>query len=80
MRLRPDEGYNWGAVKVIWDSPAVLSIAPMQDILGLGADARMNIPSTLGGKNWQWRVRMDALNNDVANILYQVTKTYWRQP
>ena len=78
LRMRPDEGYNWGAVKAIWGSPAVLAMAPMQDILGLGADARMNIPSTLGGKNWQWRVRMDAFNSDVANILYRVTKTYWR--
>jgi len=78
LRLRPDEGYNWGAVKAIWSSPAVLAMATMQDILGLGADARMNTPSTLGDKNWQWRVRMDAFNEDVANILHHVTKTYWR--
>jgi 4-alpha-glucanotransferase len=78
LRLRPDEGYNWGAIKAIWSSPAVLAMAPMQDILGLGADARMNIPSVLGDKNWQWRVRMDAFNENVANILHHVTKTYWR--
>lgn len=78
LRLRENEGFNWGALKAIWGSPAVLAMAPMQDVLALGADARMNIPATLGGKNWQWRVRTDAINNDVANILYDITKTYWR--
>ncbi len=78
LRLQAHEGLNWGAVKTIWASPACLAMAPMQDILGLGADARMNEPATLGGKNWQWRVRFDALNDNVERILRDVTTTYWR--
>ncbi|MCL1819799.1 MAG: 4-alpha-glucanotransferase [Oscillospiraceae bacterium] len=78
LRLNNGEGYNWGAVKAIWGSPSVLAMAPMADILGLGADARFNIPATLGGNNWQWRVRVDAFNASVANILNHITKVYWR--
>ena len=40
----------------------------MQDVLSLGADARMNTPATIGG-NWSWRVRREAINGDVAAFL-----------
>ena len=78
MRLREDEGYNWGVIKTAWASTALLAMTPMQDVLGLGEDARMNIPATLGGRNWQWRVREEALNRHVSDILRWITKTYWR--
>lgn len=78
LRLRMDEGLAWGAVKAVWGSPAELAIAPLQDILGLGGDARINRPSTLGGANWQWRVRAEALNDNVAALLREVTETYFR--
>lgn len=78
LRLQDGEGLNWGAVKSVWASPALLAIAPLQDILGLGGDARINRPSTLGGVNWQWRVREEALNRGVAGLLREVTETYWR--
>jgi 4-alpha-glucanotransferase len=41
-------------VTLAWSSPAALSIAPLQDLLNLGAESRMNIPGRAGG-NWQWR-------------------------
>lgn len=41
----------------LYDSVAETSIAPMQDVLGLGAEARMNLPNSLGGNNWEWRMR-----------------------
>ncbi len=78
LRLREDEGLSWGAVKSVWSTPAGIAMAPMQDILGLGADARMNRPSTLGGLNWRWRVRSEALNEDVAARLREVTRVYRR--
>jgi 4-alpha-glucanotransferase len=78
LRLNRDEGWGWGAVKGAWASPARLAMAPFQDILGLGADARVNTPSTLGGGNWKWRVREEAINDDVAEKLLDVTKTYKR--
>ena len=45
-----------------------MAIVPMQDLLGLGKEARMNIPSTLGG-NWVWRITSDALTQELADKL-----------
>ncbi len=78
LRLREEEGFHWGAVRTVWQSPSRLAMAPFQDILGLGKDARINIPATLGGNNWRWRVREEALNGDVAARLLEVTQTYRR--
>jgi 4-alpha-glucanotransferase len=78
LRLREDEGLGWGALAGVWGSPAGLAIAPMQDVLGLGGDARMNTPGTVGPENWSWRVRQEALNDGVAYHLRLLTATYGR--
>lgn len=80
LRLREDEGLGWGVIAGAWATAARLAIAPMQDVLGLGADARMNTPGTMGDHNWSWRVRSEALNPHVANRLLSVTRTYGRTP
>ena len=69
LRLREDEGFGWGAVCGAWMSPCRLAIAPMQDLLGLGGDARVNTPGTAGPRNWSWRVRQEALNPSVSGRL-----------
>ena len=78
LRLRGEEGFGWGAVCGAWASPARLAMAPMQDLLGLGADARMNAPGTMGPLNWSWRVRDAAFNPDVSSRLQDITRTYRR--
>ena len=78
LRLREDEGLGWGAIAGVWGSPAALAIAPLQDVLGLGGDARMNTPGTVGGQNWRWRVREEALNGEVAVRLREMTRVYGR--
>lgn len=78
LRLRLEEGFGWGAVCGAWMSPSRLAIAPLQDILGLGADARVNFPGTMGAANWSWRVRADALNAEVADRLKKLTHIYRR--
>jgi len=78
LRLREDEGFGWGAVCGAWASAAGLAIVPMQDLLGLGADARMNAPGTQGAHNWSWRCRAAAFNSDVAGRLGRITRTYRR--
>ena len=50
----------------------------MQDVLGLGADARMNAPGTIGPQNWSWRVREEAFNDFVSGKLLELTKIYRR--
>ena len=78
LRLREDEGFGWGAVCGAWAAPARLAIAPFQDLLGLGGDARINTPGTMGPHNWSWRVRAEALNPSVSGKLAKITRTYRR--
>ena len=78
LRLRADEGFGWGAVCGAWAAPSRLAIAPLQDVLVLGADARINTPGTTGPHTWSWRVRQDALNSDVSGRLKHITRTYRR--
>ena len=65
---------NLKFIYALWKSQANLSIAPMQDILGIGGEGRMNIPSTVGGDNWRWRLEKGHLNNEIINLLLYITK------
>lgn len=78
LTLREDEGFGWGGVRGAWAAPSLLAIAPMQDLLCLGADARTNAPGTMGQQNWSWRVRQDAFNRHVSTRLRKLTRTYRR--
>jgi len=78
LRTSTSEAMGWSAIKSVWASPARLAMTTLQDILSLGADSRMNVPATIGGKNWRWRVRAEALNPTVSTILGDITRTYLR--
>ena len=67
-QMPEDEPFNWGLIRTAYQSKAYMAIIPVQDILGLGKEARMNIPSTLGG-NWTWRVDKAALTDELADKL-----------
>ncbi|HEU4724832.1 MAG TPA: 4-alpha-glucanotransferase [Candidatus Eisenbacteria bacterium] len=56
---------SWSMIRCAMSSPARLAVAPMQDVLGLGSDARMNTPSEPAG-NWTWRMRSGADSDDLA--------------
>ncbi len=60
-------------------SVADTAIFPMQDLLGLGSEARMNRPSK-ADKNWEWRLTEDQLNGAPASQLRLLTQTYGRLP
>ncbi len=60
--------FAWDLIRGIWKSVAVFSITPMQDVLRLGGEARMNFPSTLGG-NWSWRMNENDMREDLADQL-----------
>ena len=66
-------------VYLAMSSTAVLSMIPMQDILGFGNDCRMNKPSTTSG-NWQWRCAAENLNDKVADWLISQTAFNGRLP
>ncbi len=53
-------------------------ILTMQDLCGLGSEARMNTPSTVGDTNWTWRLTADRLTPDIATWLYDNTRLYGR--
>ena len=50
-----------------------------QDLLGLGSEARMNTPSTVGG-NWQWRALPGAFSTELARRIRRETELYQRLP
>ena len=77
LRMTKEEGYNWGMMCGAWMSSANLAVVTMQDLIGLGSSARMNIPSTLGG-NWTWRALPGQINAPLANKLHHKTELYGR--
>ena len=77
VKPRLFERFSAACVRVVYASPANLAIIPMQDILGLGADARMNVPSTVGG-NWKWRMLPGRLTASRSEKLRSLADTYFR--
>lgn len=77
LGLNEAEGWNWGFIRGGMSSVAELFVAQMQDYLGLGAEARMNTPGTLGG-NWQWRLTPGQLTGELAQRIAVMTKLYGR--
>ncbi len=69
--------FSWALIRAIWSSVAMFAVAPMQDLLSLGGEARMNYPSRLGG-NWEWRMREDDMNDLLAKRLQEINYLYQR--
>jgi len=72
-----DEPIQWVMIRTILASIAVLAIVPLQDVLGLGSDARMNLPGTSKG-NWRWRCRPGALTPELARKMRELVLLYDR--
>jgi 4-alpha-glucanotransferase len=71
------EDVNWEFIRLAMISIAHQVIIPMQDVLGLGAEARMNRPS-VGQGNWAWRLRPDSITQSIFQRLLEMTVTYGR--
>jgi 4-alpha-glucanotransferase len=69
----------WELLRAVWASVATLAIAPLQDVLSLGSDARMNRPGVADG-NWRWRFRLDQFRADLIARLGDMTTLYNRAP
>ncbi len=74
-----DDGVHWCFVRAAQCSPASMSIIPLQDVLGLGSEARMNTPSLHGG-NWRWRFDQGQLTGDLAAKLAHLAEVTDRVP
>jgi 4-alpha-glucanotransferase len=70
-------GFVWDLIRSIWSSTAVFAIAPMQDLLDLGTEARMNYPSRLGG-NWGWRMQAEDIGNELKERLKELNYLFNR--
>jgi 4-alpha-glucanotransferase len=66
-------------MRLAWSSKAALAIAPLQDVLNLGTEARMNVPGRAAG-NWRWRCPEDMLTPALFQWLHDLTKTSNRAP
>jgi 4-alpha-glucanotransferase len=69
----------WDFIRLAMASVARFAIIPLQDVLNLDSEARMNTPSTLGG-NWAWRYRAEVLNEWASTRLRELVDLYGRDP
>jgi 4-alpha-glucanotransferase len=76
-REPPAEEIRWEMIRLVMMSVADTAIFPMQDILGLGQDARMNRPATSSG-NWTWRLEPGQITPAIEEKLSMMTDTYGR--
>jgi 4-alpha-glucanotransferase len=74
-----EDGPNWGLIRLAQGSPANLSVVPLQDVLSLGSEARLNTPSTHVG-NYHWRYHPGALRPELAQKLAALAEVTDRLP
>ncbi|MDM7995845.1 MAG: 4-alpha-glucanotransferase [Acidobacteriota bacterium] len=67
----------WDLIRLAVSSVADIAILPMQDVVGLGTEARMNIPSTVEN-NWRWRMTEEQMKSEVAGRLREMNYIYGR--
>ncbi len=67
----------WDLLRLAWSSVANYALAPLQDVLGLGTEARMNLPGRAAG-NWGWRYTTQQLHECVHGRLRDLTEVYNR--
>ena len=72
-----DEPVNWVFIRAVLASVAAIAIIPLQDVLGLGNEARMNLPGTVSG-NWKWRYTPKALTKEISEHLRRLALLYDR--
>jgi 4-alpha-glucanotransferase len=77
VHAQDESPISWELMREVLASPARMAIVPMQDILGLGEEARMNTPGKAEG-NWRWRFYWDQLPLDMAHQLNHLVRLYGR--
>jgi 4-alpha-glucanotransferase len=68
---------HWDFIRAVQASVADTAVVPLQDLLGLGTEARMNLPNSTAG-NWSWRYHAGALTDEIGRRLKQLTELYGR--
>lgn len=78
MNLNEKEGLVWGTIRTAMSCVSDLCIIPMQDLLDLGAEARMNFPGTMSDSNWTWRANNAIITDSLARKTRALTTLYGR--
>lgn len=74
-----DEPFNWKVIRALLSSVARAAIVPMQDVLGLASESRMNMPG-VGEGNWRWRMTAGAFTREYQERLRDLAEVYERIP
>lgn len=77
LNIRSRKDVQWEFIRAAMASVSDTCVIPMQDYLGLGEEARINMPSTLG-TNWKWRMLPGQFTEELAERIYDMTKLYGR--
>jgi 4-alpha-glucanotransferase len=75
---RGDEEVVWSMMRVLMRSTARYVIFPMQDLLELGSECRMNKPSTVGSSNWSWRLLEEEAAKPIAHRFHEMVRLFGR--
>jgi 4-alpha-glucanotransferase len=76
---RCDDGIHWAFIRAALSSPADFALIPLQDVFGLGSEARMNMPSLENG-NWRWRFAPEQFTQEIAQKLAHLAAVTDRVP
>ncbi|SFM16793.1 bifunctional glycogen debranching protein GlgX/4-alpha-glucanotransferase [Pelosinus propionicus] len=68
----------WKFIEFLYKCNGDTAIIPLQDLLGLSDITRMNLPGTVGGTNWVWRLKKRLLTNEISSKLAELTERYAR--
>lgn len=74
---RDASNISWDLIRLAWESIADYAVAPLQDVLDQGTEARMNLPGRASG-NWGWRFQAEMLTDAVVDRLRELTEVYGR--
>jgi 4-alpha-glucanotransferase len=77
LGLHADDPIHWVFIRAVMASVAEVAMFPAQDVLGLGSEARMNLPGTASG-NWRWRLAPGMLTEAHSERLREMAQTYDR--
>ncbi|MDP4144054.1 MAG: 4-alpha-glucanotransferase [Bacillota bacterium] len=67
----------WDIIRIAYASTAVMAVIPLQDLMCLGSEARMNTPGTSAG-NWRWRFKKEMITEEISEKLIELTTVYGR--
>ena len=77
LDVRNEGEIHWAFIRAVLSSVADTAVVPLQDVLGLGTEARMNLPGSATG-NWSWRYHEEALTEEISQRLRKMVDLYGR--